>query len=551
MFLALSLLACVRENLVEPRAPLALDLRTPTYGAYLGDTRTIRVEGSVSPVDAQVLVNRVAIPVADDGSFDVALPWQGDARAFVVDVFALDGDQKIRELRPVFDGDDPRATDPGAISGRLTPTGLDALEPLVEDQLAALGLEDLLSAAIPAIETEWFSLVPGGVVLGGIEADLSPGFADVGVAVTVVDITATLELVAGEWTLPMSLTTTASLGARGTPDVDADGLVTLTLTDGVVELSDPNIGFSGSDLPDWLADLLLDPIASLLTVLGDTLADTLLSQAGPLELGGPFAFEVPLGGADLAARLVDLDADLDGLALGATVATDGDAPDTLPNDLALLGGTTNTGEPYHLGFAVHEGLVNTVVDAAIGDFLNFELPLSGTLADVFGGGIEALPGGGDLPAERDGYCLSVSAGQARVARMVAGVGEPLATLWLPDVRFDIETLTGGDCDPWLSTSILAKVDLVLDGTEVSADLEAVEVRVVDYRANAAWDATAVEIGELFTGLAGLLAGTLSFDLADLLGGAGLAVEPELVGVAPLVGPDGTSDGRWAFYLDVF
>ncbi len=555
MLLALLVLVgCQRAENPEIRPPLALTLASPTYGAFVGDDGVVVVEGSVVPADAQLIVNDVAVRPDENGAFRAELPFPADSRALVVDVYALDGDQRIHELVPVFDGENPRLTDPGAISGRLTPSGLDALEPLVEEQIAALGIEDQLFAALPAFESDYFSLVPRSVTSDGPTVDLTPGLADIGVAIGLEQLTIEADVVILGFTIPMSAVSSVSIGARAQPSVDAEGMLGVTLTSAIVEISDPNIGFFGTELPEWLADAVLDPVAGWISSLGESLGGLLVDQLGDVVIGGPFAFETSLGGADLAARLVDVSADLDGLALGVTVSTEGDAADALPDDLTALGPATPSGVPYQLGLALHEGLVNAVLDAAIGDFLDIDVPLSGSIADVFGVGIEGLPGGDELPDDIDGYCLSLKAGDARVARMAAAAGAPLAQVWLPDVRFAIETLSGGDCDPWLEASVFATVDLTLDGTTVSADLDVREVRVLDYAAvDASRQETADEVGALVESLAGLLAGQLSFDLSDLAGGlgGGLGTEPRLVAVEPLVGPDGALDGRWGVYLDVF
>ncbi len=550
----LVLAACVRTEIAEERPPLALTLTAPTYGAFVGDDGLVVVEGSVVPTDAQLIVNDVAVRPAEDGTFRVELPFPADARAFVADVYALDGDQRVHELVPVFDGQDPRLVDPGAISGRLTPTGLDALEPLVAEQIEAIGIEDQLFTALPAFESDYFSLVPTSVTSSGPTVDLTPGFTDIGVAIGLSELTIAADLVVFGYTIPMTATSTVSVGARALPAVDDEGMLTVTLTSAIVEISDPNLGFFGTELPDWLADAILDPIASWISDLGESLGTLLVDQFGALELGGPFAFETSLGGADLAARLVDVSADLDGLALGVTVSTDGDASESLPDDLALLGPTTAAGAPYQLGLALHEGLVNTVLDETIGGFLDFDIPLSGTTADLFGAGIEGLPGGDSLPDDIDGYCIGLKAGDARVTRMVAGQGAPLAQVWLPDVRFEIQTLSDGDCDDWLEASVFATVDLTLDGSQVSADLDVREVRMLEYAAeDASWQETADSVGVLVESLAGLLAGQLSFDLSELSGGlgGGLALDPRIVSIEPLSDPDGTTDGRWAIYMDVF
>lgn len=545
----LALLACTNLTVDAPRPALALTLDSPTYGAFLADSPVV-IEGSVLPADAQLVVAGRSVRPDRQGRFRVEVPFPTGQRAYVAEVWAMDGDARQHVLVPVFDGTDPRVSDPGALTGLFTPLGLDALEPLIADQIDALGIEDQLLAGLPALETGFFSFVPSSVTSNGAEVDLSPGDGDVGLVVTIRDLAIVSDITVAGFSFPLEVSLeTVSLGGRAQPEVDAAGMLSLVLTDATVALADPGIAALGFDMPTWLADLLLDPVAQLLSGVADGLGDALLGQIPAIELGGPFAFDVDLLGTQLSARLVDVGASPEGLDLGITVATGGPAADTLPDDLAPLAPTTPSGKDYQLGLAVHEGLVNTLLDDTLASFLDIDLPLTGVTAEILGGGIRSLPGGDQLPAESEGYCIGLHAGDARVIRMAEGTGAPLARVWMPDVDVDLQTIQGGACTPWLSANVFATVDLVLSGTTVRADFDILEVRVTDYAAEgASWDDTGNALATVVESLAGLLVGQLSFDLGDLAGGGlgGLALSPNIVSVEPL-----DDDGRWGVYLDVF
>jgi hypothetical protein len=543
----LALLAC-SADLKPGREALTLTVESPTYGEYVG-VGPVVVEGVVVPADAQLLVNRTPVRPDAEGRFRAELTFPEGDRALVADIFAMDGEQRQHVRVPVFDAEDPRATDPGAVNGLLTPSGLDGIEPLIEEQVDALGWEEQLLATLPALETGVVDLVPVSVESDGVDVDLQPGIGDVGLLVTLEGVRITTDVTVVGYTFPLAITTSVTLGARATPQVDAEGYVALVLTGAEVAFTDPGFAAVGFELPDFLADLLLDPIAQLLTYVADGLGDALIGQLPALDLGGPFAFELDLLGTPLAARLVDVGASLDGIDLGVTIGAGAPAPATMPSGLAPLLPRTPSGADYQLGFAVHEGILNTLVDEAIGGFLDIDLPLSGAPAQVFGAGIAGLPGGDELPDDIDGYCIGLHAGDARVVRFEEGVGAPLARAWLPDVTVDLELLRDGTCDPWLSAAVVATLDLTVRGTELSAALDVRDVQVQSYLADdARWDETGAAMEGLVEGLAGLLAGQLSFDLGDALGGSlgGLPTAPTLVAVEPL-----GDDGRWGIYLDIF
>lgn len=545
--LLLPLLGCESAD-IPYHTPLALEMTSPTYGAFIGDG-PVTVTGVVTPAWAQIIVNRVAVVPDAEGVFTAEVAIPAGERALVLDVFALQGDEQIRAIIPVFDGTDPRLTDPGAIGGLLTPAGLDALEPLVAEQIDALGWQDQILAALPAFESDYVSLVPSSVTADDTTVDLAPADGSVAFALTLNDVTLTTDVtVLNAYTFPIDITLgVISVGASGAPDL-ANDMLTLVLSDAEVVIDEVGFGAGGFEVPDWITDLLVDPVFALAGDLGALLGDLLLDQLGELELGGPFAFDADLLGTPLSARLVDVDATLDGVSLGATISTDGAAPDVLPA-LPALGATTPAGLPYQLGASVHEGLLNTLLDDTLASFLDIDLQLEGGMAEALGGGIRALPGGDDIPNDSTGFCLGLHAGDARVVRMAPGTGAPLASALLPDLRVNIEVIEEGSCNDWLEASVFAAIDLSLEGTTVNADLHVRSVRILDYRASddVSRDETAEALGAVVEGLAGLLAGQLQLDLGDLAGGlGGIALDPRVVSVEPL---DAT--GQYGVFLDVF
>ncbi|MFN7147415.1 MAG: hypothetical protein ACK4YP_26855, partial [Myxococcota bacterium] len=340
---------------------------------------------------------------------------------------------------------------------------------------------------------------------------------------------------------------TIAVGAHAAPWIDADGMLGLTLSDAIVEIGDFGMSVEGWDIPEWITDLLFDPIASLVSSLGEGIGDLLLDQMGEIEVGGPFAFDLDLLGTRLAAQLVEVDAGGDGVSLGATVGYGEDAADSMP-DVATLASVTPAGLTSQLGAAVHEGMFNVLLDETLAGFLDIDLTLEGEYGELLGSGIAALPGGSDLPDEANGYCLGLHVGDARVIRMVEGEGLPLARAYLPDVQVDIDYVNGGSCEDWLEASVFAVIDLTLDGSEVSADFDVRDVAVLSYGAED-YDREAVEtqLGAVVESLAGLLGGQLSFDLGDALGDlGGFGFTPEVVSIEKL-----DEEGLYGIYLDVF
>lgn len=554
VFPSLLLLAACHQDykLVEPDGePLSLTLLSPSYGAYLG-AGPVSVTGIVSPADAQVIVNGTTVPTDADGHFATELPFPDGERAMQVDVRAIDPDESVRELVAVFDGVDPREADPGAMAGLLTPAGLDALEPAVASLLDAQAILDGIFPSIPSLDTDYFDLVPLSLTTSGTVVDLAPAEDAVSVFASITDVTLTSQVTIVDYLsfeLGIKLGT-IGFGAQATPAVDADGMLSMSLHDASADIDDIRLVVEGYELPGWVMDLLVDPIAGLVADLGATLVDAVLADYGTLELGGPFAFDTDLLGTQLSVLLADVGASPDGVGLGITVGTGEDASPTMPA-MAGLGPTTPAGRGYQMGLAVHEGLINALMDDTLGSLLDMDLELTGDYGKLLGAGIANLPGGSQLPEDLDGYCIGFHAGDAHVARFVGGVGDPLAQVWMPDVRVALQYQSEGTCHDWLDASVFVRLDLALEGTALNANLEVPHAVILGYGAEGVDEAElATALTATVEGLFSLFADQLSFDLGDMidLGGLGLPVEldPEVVSIEPL-----DETGLYGVYLDVF
>ncbi len=547
--LLIALFACNEYELVEKQVemePLSLTVTSPTYGEFLGDG-PVQVTGTVSPAAAAVWVNGAAVRVRQDGTFGAEVAFTD--RAMVVDVKAAWVDEELRTLVPVFDSVDPRPYDPGAVQALLTPTGLDALEPLVAAQIDALDIPGMLGGLIPAIDTDYFDLVPTGVTASPATADLYPMEDAIGATATINDLTIGMDISVLGYAFPAEFSiSTITLGLGLQPAL-ADDMLTLAINDLVVEIDAFDLTIIGIELPGFVFDYIVEPIIDLVLGGVDGLGDLILSSLGAFELGGPFAFSFDLMGTELSARLAEVGADMQGVGLGLTIGIGEEAATELPAGLATLPATTPSGLNYQLGAAVHEGLFNTLMDGLLSDFLNLELQLDGGLGEVIGTTFRALPGGDQVPAETSGWCLALTTGEARVVRMVPGDGTVLARGYLPDVQVAVSTRSGDSaCEPWLNATLFGTVDLTLEGTQVSADLGFPGAWVTYYGAEGVdEDAVATQLVGLIGPMVGLLAGgQLSFDLGAVELIPGLTLQPDIIEIAPL-----DETGLYGIYTDVF
>lgn len=544
--LLIVLSACTEYSVtkvVDP--PLSLTITSPTYGEFLGDEALV-VTGVVTPSDAALTVNDQQVQPASDGSFTVTLDWTD--RAMLVYARATRAGEIEKIYVPVFDGVDPRGSDPGAVRGLLTPLGLDGLEPLVADMVDSLGWEDQIFAILPVVDTDYFDLTPTSVTSDGATVDLSPGENAVRAAITLNNVAMTVEVNVFDFLVfPMTITLgQIGVGADASPTL-TDDMLSLALANLEVTLDEIGMDFGGLEVPDWLMELIADPIAGLVADLGTYLGDLLLDQLGTFELGGPFAFSFDLAGTELSARLAEVGADLDGVGLGITIGYDEEAAAKPPGDLAELAVQTPSGLDYELGLGVHEGMFNVLMDQVLSGFLDIDMNLEGDYGELMGAGFSSLPGGDQMPEDRDGFCLALHSGDARVVRMVTGTGAPIAVAYLPDLRVQLDVLQEGSCNPWLDAVLMAKIDLNAEGTAISADFDISQAIILEYGATGVNEQEVAQgLGDVVGGLAGLLAGNLSFDLGDALSLGGLTLNPQIISVEPL-----DDQGLYGVYLKAF
>jgi hypothetical protein len=524
---------------------VVLSLASPVAGDFVGDGAIV-VEGTVTPPDSAVFVaGRSVVPDAS-GAFRVDLPFPSDVRATLVDVQAADAATRARALVPVFSGADPRETTTWGVDALLTPEGLDAFEPAIEAGIAASGWEASLLASLSPIENATFGLVPTAVTSESVDVALDADPDGVGLRVTVTGLTLASDLTVGGATYPIALRVDAIvLGGQALPRLDAGGLLTLEVPDVTVDLGTIGLTLNGTALPDWLAAVLLQPTADLVSGLADGLAGGVLAQLDGVALGGPFATEVPVGDATLGVRWVEVSVSADGVGLGATLALDAPAPESMPDGRRRLPPATPSGLAYDVGFAIDEGMLSVLLDEGLGDALAFDLPLAGPTGEILGSGVRALPGGDQVPGDAEGFCLSLHGGMDRVVRMEEGTGTPLARVWVPDLAVDLQVVRAGACAPWLETAVSLSLDLEVSGTVVAARPVIHAVHVRSYGAEGArWDDTAVAVADLVGGLVGLVAGQLRFDLADLAGPSGAGLVGSVVAVEPVEG------AGWGVFLDL-
>ena len=400
----------------------------------------------------------------------------------------------------------------------MSPAGLLAVGGLVSGMIDGLGWEEQLSASLPGYESDWVSVVPEGVSHAETVVALTPSDDGVDTAVALVELELiyVLDLLGYEVDLGVGFEE-VGLSLVAYPAVDADGMVTVALSGAGVVLGEPILTLGDLDT-SWL-EALGGVINELIEPVGEALLDAVLSSAGELELGGPFAFETDLMGTALEARLQELGSDTEGVRAGLGIGLGEAAPDEL--DLPAPQGV----EGAHAALALHEGVFQLLLQSELLDMLDTELQLAGDFGELIGGAIRALPGGDEVPDDAEGWCLELDPGTARVARLQESVA-PLARLYLPDLRVTVSTMHNGACFDWLEASLLMDIGLDVDGTALGMELDVSDGAVLSYDASEGWDEDAVVagLGAFVETAMSLLGGTLGFDLADLLGGADLGLE---------------------------
>jgi len=514
----LFVLGCQPESRLE--APVEIDLVSPEYGAFLGEQPVV-VAGRVSNPLANVRVEGELVDVGTDGWFSVELPVDGAYRN--IDVMASRGTSMDRERIPVFSGQDPMETWPGAMTARLTPDGLLRLGETLGAVIDDTGWDELLLAALPDIVQPTFSIRATEIAHEPTLVLLRPvdGGIEVGISLREISLKleAEAELFGATVTIPIAVGyELIEVGAVAIPRINEDGVIELEMTETFIDFEEPVIEVFGFDL-DFL-DFIFDGINALIEPLGEFLVDQILGVAGVLELGGPIEFETDLMGMSLAMRLSELYTQTAGVGLGLGIGLNEPVPEP-PLGLMAPIDQGNAPEEVHLALAIHEGLLQGMLGGEMLDLLSQDIELPGALGSLIGTAIKALPGGEQAP-EAEGWCLKLNPGTARVARLAEGL-EPMGALYLPDVGLEIGAMTGGWCEPWLTASIAMDVNLVVkEGTKIGVDLVVSEGAVLDYGSTGPWaeDDVIAGLGSLVQSMTSLLGGQLSFDLADMLGGLG-------------------------------
>ncbi len=556
---ALLLVGCRADYAFVPiDETLTLELTSPHYGDFLGDADA-QVEGKVYPDDAIVHVEGVELSDLSHGAFRTAVAVDHAYR--IVDVEAWHGDQYLRERIPVFSGHDPIDTWPDGATGRLLPAGLELLGEQLGGMIDDTGWADQITAAMPSYEGEFVSFYATGAIHDPtvVVLDAVEGGIDVGIAIN--NLVLGYEVVVDVYGYGFSSDISFGYGlieitAMATPWLDDDGIVWLELSETGVALDEPDAEFG--DLEGWVVEWILDLLNEYVSEpLGEWLLDFVLAEFGTFELGGPFAFEQDLMGTMLAAELVELAGDEEGLALGLGIAIDEPMPEVAP---AIPMPGLDEAPDAHAVLGLHEGLLDIMLGDTLLGMLDQGMDLGGFMGDMIGGPMENLPGGDDIP-DNDGWCFSLEPGDAYVVRMQEGIA-PLAVLYLPDLQVEIETMHGSSCEDWLEASLAVElgIEVTDDGSVIGIDLDVVEGAVLDYATEDSWEEAEVidGLGGFLESLLSLLGGMIEIDLGELLGGTddplgmGIDLQPRIVDSVRLEDADGSwTEGLYAVSLDVF
>ncbi len=498
---------------------LQIHIDSPTYGEFLG-FEEIEVTGRVSPPIAQVWVEKELVEVADDGSFSASIPWDNRYRNIDVDaqLYGTEASERI----PVFDGSLPMDAWPGGMTMRFTPAALSHIGDNLGQVIDDTGWADQMDlTGIAPIDTgQGFEITPVGLAHDPTVVVLEPveGGIEVGVELRNVVLEATVEMDVGGFILELPVSfgyEEIRVSTLATPEVDAEGMLFLTMGEGDITFGDPIVQVAGFFDASFL-EPVLDQLSGLIEPVGDTLLGTIMDGIGTIPLGGPYVFNQDLMGSEVEIRLSDVFGDPAGLGAGLGVGFNESVP------LGPIGMPTPVeyDEDVHLALGLHEGLIDMMVrEANVVDMLSQDIVLPGMMGEMIGNGIRNLPGGGSAP-EGDGWCLALEPGDAYVARLQDGI-EPLGVVYLPDVIVDVGVNQGGVCESWLAASLAFEIGLVVkNGTEIGIDMDISDGAVLSYGYTGAYDEDEVVdgLGGFVTGMVGILGGQLSFDLADMFGG---------------------------------
>lgn len=538
MIFSLLLISCNSDNKIEndglDDAPIVyeLSLQEPQYGAFYGDG-PIPVSGTVSPAGASVVIEGTEVVSQADGTFAYELPVERPRAYRIVDVSLPAGEKE--ERIPVFTGQDPAQTWPGGMSARLLPNGLDVLGSTLGGLIDESGWADTITAQLPEVDLGFFGLRPIGVVhdptlvrMEGADDGLAIDFSLMGVGLeyeiwwfdqTGVEQTGPMYMIFDE----------IAIGCTAVPSMSEEGILTFSLIDADLTMDSPDFQFGV--LEGWLIEWITDNFWTwILEPITENILDTVLAEIGSLDVGGPFAFETDLMGTPLSLSLYDVYGDLDGLALGVELGL-GELESAGEN---ILIPTQEDAPDAQLAIGLHEGLMQELVTGQLLSLLNQDLDLGGGLGAIIGNGVMALPGGDDAP-DGDGWCLALAPSDAVVVRFQEGI-DPLAYLFVPDLKVEIGIKDGNDCDDWIVASLAAEIGLVVeDGSVLNIDLEIPEGKLLYYGADD-YDEEEVlpALANYLETMIGLVGGFAQIDLGDLLaGGAGGGEETEALPLGDL------------------
>lgn len=560
LFLAL---ACNETGVLHeyPIPTLAFELTSPTYAQFVGDGAVV-VEGHTGSSLSRVWVEGQPVPVDEAGDFRVELPVDYPYR--IIEVEASLYEQHAEARVPVFDGNDPATTWPGGMTMRLTQRGLDGLAGALAATVEGLISDDAVLGLIPEFEVIGWTFGPTGLTLDPVDVvvDASPDGIDA--AITITDLEINVLLAGDIFGFPVEVPGTLRLPEVGVTvpvgaGVDETGAY---LELGALDLTfdAPELELSRLDLA-WLSDLLLGSL-DLGQLLTDALGGAGLAGGTKIPLGSADALPLDLLGFQAELRLAELLTDEDGLGIGFAVGVGAPAPAEMP-DVPYPSGAA-----VDLDVAVHEGLLQPLVQSDLLALLDTDLTLPGFLGIFLEGIVRTLPGGDQAPTDAAGWCVGLRPGDARVVRFREG-NSPLIGVYLPDATVKFGYLEPGAeaCTDWLVASMALEVGVAItDGTVIDLQLGAPEGKVLSYGAvDYDEDGVIQGLSGSLTSLLGLFGGLVQLDLAELLdleallGGLTDSLGVDLgelslrIGDArPVLGDDGQPiDGLWAVGVAVF
>lgn len=545
----------IQKGEFEAGVDLELVVTSPTYGAFLGDAPVL-VTGTVSPVQAVLMVEGEEVEVSSDGSFAVEVPFERAYR--IIEVEASLDEQREDFRVPVFRGTDPALLWPGAMTGRILPSGFEYLGASLGAVIDGLGWEAQIEAILPAYDSDLFDIRPVGVTHDPSVVFLTPQDGGIGVAATLVNTKIEYEVVVDALGFSTELSMSfgeIAIGAVLEPVLDEDGMISLLLDSPTLRLDTPDFVVLGLDgrILEWVVDAAM---SYLVEPLADLLLGVLVDTLGVIELGGPFAFDTDLLGTQLSILLADLYVEESGLALELGVGIDEPASPGGGILVVPTADSSGVAADAQVALAVHEGLLQVAIGDLLVDLLGQVDALLGGFGDILGAMVTGLPGGDQAPEAAEGWCLSLDPGTAWVARMNPGIA-PLGAVYMPDLIVDIGTRNGAECDTWLKASLAAEINLnIEDGTALGIDLVVPEGALLEYGAvDQDPDEVVAALGAWLQSTFGLVGGFLNLDLADILGGLGggtvdpadplsvltAGLAPEVLDSQPLLNEDGTWD----------